>query len=116
MCWNPLNYTDYASKDSKTNLRNHWNHLNSKELTDAKYSKNPSNIYDESTFCEPCYYKIFGEKCSKCLQPVPPYCFSVRHEDKIYHKECFLCVRCKKTLANKQVYRVGNVLICKSCF
>ena len=92
------------------------NECNCKLFYMRKIFKNPSNIYDESTFCEPCYYKIFGEKCSKCLQPVPPYCFSVRHEDKIYHKECFLCVRCKKTLANKQVYRVGNVLICKSCF
>ena len=81
-----------------------------------KIFKNPTDTFDENNYCEPCYYKLFGEKCFKCQQPVPPYCFSVRHEDKIYHKECFLCVRCKKSLANKQVYKVGNVLICKSCF
>jgi hypothetical protein len=81
-----------------------------------KIFKNPHDNFDESNYCEPCFYKLFGEKCFKCQEPVPPYCFSVRYENKLYHKECFLCVRCKKSLAKDRVCQVGNVFICKSCF
>ena len=74
--------------------------------------------YDTATgnhYCEPCYAELFGPKCSKCNKPVTSYQLSSTFADKIYHKECFVCGRCKLSLANREFTKIGNLVICKSC-
>lgn len=69
-----------------------------------------------SLYCEPCFIKKFAPMCNKCNEKIPPYLAGTIFQDKNYHKECFSCARCKKTLANKKFFKSGNILICEKCF
>ena len=67
-------------------------------------------------FCEKCFSENYLPKCTKCVQPIMPQSPGIRYEEKMYHKECLLCGRCKKSLADKKFYKSGNLLVCDSCF
>ncbi len=83
------------------------------ELTKMKKIMNGSqgNLY-----CEICFVKHLSPKCGKCNEPIPPQFPGTVYEDKIFHKSCFACARCKKTLANKKFFKAGKLLICEACF
>lgn len=66
-------------------------------------------------YCEPCYADLFGPKCGKCHQAVHSYMLSNSYEGNVYHRECFVCARCKHNLANKQFSTVGKLMICRDC-
>ena len=68
-----------------------------------------------NNYCEPCYADLFGPKCGKCNKPVNSYMLSTTYADKLYHKECFVCGRCKLSLANREFTKIGNLIICKNC-
>ena len=70
----------------------------------------------EGLYCEPCYADMFGPKCAKCMQPVTPYMLSAVYEGQIYHKECFVCPRCKRSFAKEKMFKNGNLTICQNCF
>jgi hypothetical protein len=71
---------------------------------------------DDGIFCEPCHTDMYGPKCPKCNETVTPYMLSTFHENKLYHKECFICQRCKRNLANEKFIKSGNLIICKKCY
>lgn len=70
---------------------------------------------DEKLYCEHCYTDIFSPKCAKCNQLVASYMLSTQHEDKIYHKECFFCQRCRKYVSNEQYFKAGKIILCRNC-
>ena len=69
-----------------------------------------------SLFCEPCFNQNFLPRCSKCNNPITPHLPGTNYEDKAYHKECFTCGRCKRTLADKKFFKAGTILICENCY
>jgi LIM domain-containing protein 2 len=71
---------------------------------------------DEEILCEPCFVDKYAPRCEKCGQPISPHLPGTKYEDKMYHRECLACARCKKTLANKKFFKSGNILICESCY
>ena len=70
----------------------------------------------EGLYCEPCHTDMFGPKCPKCNETVTPYMLSTMYDNKLFHKECFVCQRCRRSLANEKFVRSGNLIICKKCF
>lgn len=66
-------------------------------------------------YCEPCHLQEFAPKCGKCNMPITTTNPGVQVEDKVLHRECFLCARCKKTMANKRYFKSGNLVVCESC-
>lgn len=75
-----------------------------------------NGLNEEGLYCEPCHTDMFGPKCPKCNETVTPYMLSTSYENKLYHKECFVCQRCRRSLANEKFVRSGNLIICKKCF
>lgn len=67
-------------------------------------------------YCEPCFVDNFAPKCAKCSRPIPPYLPGTEFEGKSYHKECFACSRCKKSLVNQKFFKVGNITVCEHCY
>lgn len=67
-------------------------------------------------YCEPCYSKEFGPKCPKCSEPIASYMLTTSYENKLYHKECFVCQRCKKYMVNEQFHKTGKIILCRNCF
>lgn len=82
----------------------------------TKMKKTLTDKEGNSLFCEPCFIQKFSPRCNKCNEPISPYLPGTVYEDKNYHKECFACARCKRTLANKKFFKSGNILICENCF
>jgi LIM domain-containing protein 2 len=71
---------------------------------------------DDEIMCEPCFTEKYAPKCGKCSQSISPHIPGTKYEDKMYHLECLACGRCKKTLANKKFFKVGNIQICEACY
>lgn len=82
----------------------------------TKMKKTLTDKEAKNLFCEPCFVNQYAPRCNKCNEPIPPYLPGTVYEDKNYHKECFSCARCKRTLSNKKFFRSGNILICEGCF
>ncbi|CAF0843853.1 unnamed protein product [Brachionus calyciflorus] len=82
----------------------------------TKMKKTLTDKDSNSLFCEPCFIQKYAPKCNKCNEPITPYLPGTIYEDKNYHKECFACARCKRTLANKKFFKSGNILICENCY
>jgi len=78
------------------------------------------NVYDGTKtnefYCEPCYNKNFGPKCPKCNEPIASYMLTTTHENKLYHKECFICQRCKKYTNNEKFINTGKMILCRRCY
>jgi hypothetical protein len=81
---------------------------------------NMKNIYndpknEDRLCCEYCYNDVYANRCFRCNEPIAAYMLSHKHENKYYHKECFSCFRCKKFTNNEQYFKVGKIIICRSC-
>jgi hypothetical protein len=81
-----------------------------------RYKKTLTDKAGLGLYCEPCHIQKFAPKCNKCGQPIPPYMPGTQYEDKMYHKECFACSRCKKSLENKKFFKTGNLTVCEQCY
>lgn len=82
----------------------------------TKMKKTLTDKSGNGLYCEPCFVQNFAPKCSKCGDPVPPHLPGTKYEDKIFHKECFACARCKRSLADKKFFKSGSILICQNCY
>jgi len=78
------------------------------------------NVYDGTKpnefYCEPCYNKNFGPKCPKCNESIASYMLTTTHDNKLYHKECFICARCKKYTNNEKFINTGKMILCRRCY
>ena len=70
----------------------------------------------QSLFCEPCFVKNFSPKCNKCKELIMPYRPGCIFEENNFHRECFACARCRKTLADKKFFKAGTIFICENCY
>ena len=77
-------------------------------LTGRKFYKRDSSLY-----CAPCYDKNFAVACAKCTQYVRTQ--GLRCKDKVYHKDCFLCTTCGKSLVSCSVVARSGGVYCHAC-
>lgn len=82
----------------------------------VKMKKTLTDKSGQGLFCEPCFIQNFSPKCNKCNQTISPYVPGTQYEDKHFHRECFACARCKRSLATTKFFKTGNILICEQCY
>ncbi|GAB1598576.1 LIM homeobox transcription factor 1-alpha-like isoform X1, partial [Argonauta hians] len=72
---------------------------------------------DRKLYCKVDYDKIFGTKCSCCMQPIPANELVMRAIGNVYHLRCFACVACGHQLqkGDQFVIRDGQ-LFCRMDF
>ncbi|XP_036356435.1 LIM homeobox transcription factor 1-alpha-like isoform X4 [Octopus sinensis] len=72
---------------------------------------------DRKLYCKVDYDKIFGTKCSSCMQPIPANELVMRAIGNVYHLRCFACVACGHQLqkGDQFVIRDGQ-LFCRMDF
>lgn len=71
--------------------------------------------------CVDCYAKLYCKKCLKCLMKIDPAQTGILYADKVFHRDCFCCHKCKTRL-----YQEGKRLrffkddhnnpICEKCY
>ena len=69
------------------------------------------NNYDEE-----CYALFHAKRCAVCFKSLTETNVKfVVYDGKQYHKDCFVCFKCKKSLSGEKFYLVGENRICKDC-
>lgn len=69
---------------------------------------------DGAYFCPSDYHAAFGQKCPTCQQFVEGEI--VEFMGKAFHKSCFNCTRCNKTLpSGETVTWTGREAVCSDC-
>ncbi len=81
----------------------------------VKMKKTLTDKNGQGLYCEPCFTQNFAPRCAKCANPITPHLPGVVFENQNYHRECFACSRCKKTLAGRKFSKVGNITVCEQC-
>lgn len=65
-------------------------------------------------YCEDCWEDLFAIKCTSCVNPIKQG--GVTYKLEPYHKECFVCHECKKSLAGQRFTLKDDHPICSDCF
>ena len=64
--------------------------------------------------CEACFDKI-AVKCQKCKEPIGIGSEKLTHKGVSWHKECFVCKRCKEDLPTDRFFVLKGDLLCEDC-
>ncbi|XP_013415182.1 LIM homeobox transcription factor 1-alpha isoform X1 [Lingula anatina] len=72
---------------------------------------------DMKLYCKMDYDKLYGTKCNRCRQPIPPNGLVMRALDHVYHMQCFICVVCGHQLQKgEQFVMKDGQLLCRLDF
>ncbi|CAF3486738.1 unnamed protein product [Rotaria sp. Silwood1] len=66
-------------------------------------------------YCVTCNDLLFAKRCNKCGKPIP---FDTKYtifDDKPYHEQCFLCVKCHRPIGSKKFFKDQRGFICSNC-
>ncbi|XP_078502971.1 four and a half LIM domains protein 5 [Lissotriton helveticus] len=69
---------------------------------------------DSEDYCLQCFEKHFAKQCRACKQVITTE--GVTYFGESWHKECFLCTRCKKQLAGLKLTSRDKLVYCMECF
>ncbi|XP_049596889.1 four and a half LIM domains protein 5 [Syngnathus scovelli] len=69
---------------------------------------------DNGYFCVGCFEKQFAYQCCVCKKAITTG--GVTYQEKPWHRECFLCIGCKKQLTGQRFTSRENYPYCLECF
>nr|XP_020853977.1 four and a half LIM domains protein 5 isoform X2 [Phascolarctos cinereus] len=76
--------------------------------------KNPVMTKDSKNYCVPCFEKHFAPYCKSCKKVVSVG--GMTFHNKPWHKDCFLCSRCKKKLYGENFFSRDDDPFCQDCY
>ncbi|ELP84900.1 LIM domain containing protein unc-97, putative [Entamoeba invadens IP1] len=82
---------------------------------DAPLTKSSFFEHEGKPYCEFHFYRMFGDVCAKCGEPVKNN-EGVHVGDKCFHHKCFVCSQCSKPMDPKKTKIYDNNPICMSCY
>lgn len=80
------------------------------ELHSKRFKEENGYVY-----CEECYRKFAAKKCQKCKESIGLDSKLVTIKEKSWHKECFVCKKCKVNLVSQTYYSQDDDLLCSEC-
>ncbi|XP_032238215.2 testin isoform X2 [Nematostella vectensis] len=72
------------------------------------------SVRDGCRYCMECYGKFYAKQCEICLKAIVGGEYYTLEESN-FHKECFMCSRCGRSLASEGFVREGDELLCGDC-
>lgn len=75
---------------------------------------NAFSVRDGFRYCMECYGRFYAKQCEICMKPIVGGEYYTLDESN-FHKDCFLCSRCQRSLASEGFVREGMELLCASC-
>lgn len=117
-CNQLINETDTHEKINHDNKTFHRKCLKCAKCSTELYTLKKFTGLNNSDdiYCELCFNSEFSPKCGKCDQPIATYMLRTMYENTLYHKECFICQRCKRYMPNETFIRAGKMIACRHCF
>lgn len=74
-----------------------------------------SNETNDEFFCSKCIKKNENE-CFRCKKKIRSNTHYTEFNGEFYHKSCFTCSSCKKSIVTKKFYPNNNNLLCEMCY
>ena len=84
------------------------------ELCKEPISSKKFMRHQDLTVCVKCYEDTFVKKCTVCKQPLTQGGISYNGEP--YHKDCFVCVKCKISIASTAFSIKDDEMFCTDCY
>ncbi|XP_037047443.1 four and a half LIM domains protein 2-like isoform X2 [Bradysia coprophila] len=73
-------------------------------------------LHDDHPYCIKCYENVFSDKCEKCNKIIGIDSKNLSHNGKHWHKACFKCNKCRKSLVDKQFGSKEDKIYCGKCY
>ena len=70
--------------------------------------------HEGSVYCDTHYAELFAKRCAGCQRPILGNFVSLN--DDVYHKECFSCTNCSKSLVGQPLYPHDDDFFCQDCY
>jgi len=86
-------------------------------VCDVPFGNHNFQERDGLAYCKTHYVQLYGDNCAFCKTPIHE--FTVRFEDKTFHKHHFFCNTCEKVLdpsKTSQFTKWEGKQICKKCY
>lgn len=71
--------------------------------------------HNENLYCEQCYLRYFGKRCSSCYKAIRGNTKFIDYNGEYHHDECFVCGKCDKKLAGAKFIIRNDLRLCTSC-
>ncbi|XP_031558868.1 testin-like isoform X2 [Actinia tenebrosa] len=75
---------------------------------------NAFSVRDGFRYCMECYGTFYAKQCEICMKPIVGGEYYTLDESN-FHKDCFMCSRCSRSLASEGFVREGMELLCANC-
>lgn len=75
---------------------------------------NAFSVRDGFRYCMECYGTFYAKQCEICMKPIVGGEYYTLDESN-FHKDCFMCSRCSRSLASEGFVREGTELLCANC-
>lgn len=75
---------------------------------------NAFSVRDGFRYCMECYGQFYAKQCEICMKPIVGGEYYTLDESN-FHKDCFMCSRCQRSLASEGFVRDGMELLCANC-
>jgi len=66
-------------------------------------------------YCVACNDELFAKRCHKCGKPITQNTTFPVVDNKAYHPDCFLCVKCRRPIGSKKFYKDQRGFVCGNC-
>uniref|UniRef100_G3PQG6 LIM zinc-binding domain-containing protein n=1 Tax=Gasterosteus aculeatus TaxID=69293 RepID=G3PQG6_GASAC len=85
------------------------------ECTDSLYGQKYI-LRDDDPFCIKCFEHLFSSNCEACQKPINCTSKDLSYKDRHWHCECFLCVKCQRSLVDRPFATKDDVPMCTECY
>uniref|UniRef100_G3PQH0 LIM zinc-binding domain-containing protein n=1 Tax=Gasterosteus aculeatus aculeatus TaxID=481459 RepID=G3PQH0_GASAC len=85
------------------------------KCTDSLYGQKYI-LRDDDPFCIKCFEHLFSSNCEACQKPINCTSKDLSYKDRHWHCECFLCVKCQRSLVDRPFATKDDVPMCTECY
>uniref|UniRef100_H2T959 Four and a half LIM domains protein 2-like n=1 Tax=Takifugu rubripes TaxID=31033 RepID=H2T959_TAKRU len=73
-------------------------------------------LKEENMYCIGCYEALFSTTCEVCQLLISCTSKDLSYNDRHWHSECFLCLKCSRSLVDRPFATKDDMLMCVECY
>ncbi|XP_044177392.1 four and a half LIM domains protein 2-like isoform X2 [Acropora millepora] len=75
----------------------------------------PFTKHEGRNVCQDCYRSNYAKRCATCNELIEGSVKFVTYDDKFFHRDCFTCAKCGRTLAGEKFCIMKGDKVCMNC-
>ncbi|KAF3688395.1 Four and a half LIM domains protein 2 [Channa argus] len=73
-------------------------------------------LKEDNPFCIKCYEELFSNSCEWCRKLIGCTSKDLSYRDHHWHSECFLCIKCRRSLLDQPFTTKDEMPMCTDCY